>query len=574
MRARRAAAATVVLSTALVGVAIVLPASAQAAETAPPTGALIVNNASTTDPSAQPSACASAPYTTIQAAVNAAIAGATVYVCSGLYPEAVDIPTDLTLDGAQFGIDARTGRTNAADETIVDPIAAAGLNDFTYGTPNVLPPPASTPTTGTIDGFTISGADQPTADNTYGIVAFNDVGGGYHWVDNIITHVFYAGFIDTATSPAQSVIQHNLVEYTGEGFWEGRNYGPGADYSADNVLFDSNAFQYNGNQDIHYDGSYDLSNKATGLVASGNTSYNDAAFVLLIDTSGARVSDNTITWTGGASTAGITRFAPIGISSDNSDALISDNTVTGADLTADDPYYWDEFGITVSDGYGSGAPSVGVTITHNTLSHQVFGIALRNSNTTTATNGYVVSDNTITDSDIANGGGCTVDPAGYLDGGVGIFVQDQNYFPGSTHTSIVQNRDFSITGNTVTDPQCKGIWVQDIGAVAVNADETISGNTATGAGVFDCQDQTVGSGTAGTADSWPGNTGDLSSPSGLCPAATTVTDPSESGPTPPGQLAFTGASIPPLLFTSALLLLAGAVLLRTARGRLAAGQHR
>ena len=381
MRARRAAAATIVLSTALVGMAIVLPASAQAAETAPPTGALIVNNASTTDPSAQPSACASAPYTTIQAAVNAAIAGATVYVCSGLYPEAVDIPTDLTLDGAQFGIDARTGRTNAADETIVDPIAAAGLNDFTYGTPNVLPPPASTPTTGTIDGFTISGADQPTADNTYGIVAFNDVGGGYHWVDNIITHVFYAGFIDTATSPAQSVIQHNLVEYTGEGFWEGRNYGPGADYSADNVLFDSNAFQYNGNQDIHYDGSYDLSNKATGLVASGNTSYNDAAFVLLIDTSGARVSDNTITWTGGASTAGITRFAPIGISSDNSDALISDNTITGADLTADDPYYWDEFGITVSDGYGSGAPSVGVTITHNTLSHQVFGIALRNSNT-------------------------------------------------------------------------------------------------------------------------------------------------------------------------------------------------
>ena len=79
------------------------------------------------------------------------------------------------------------------------------------------------------------------------------------------------------------------------------------------MLFDSNAFQYNGNQDIHYDGSYDLANKATGLVVTNNTSLNDAAFVLLINTSGARISNNTITWTGGAAAQlAITRVPAIG----------------------------------------------------------------------------------------------------------------------------------------------------------------------------------------------------------------------------------------------------------------------
>lgn len=562
-------------ATVLLSLAVTLPVAANAAQSGPPSGALIVNNSSSTDPSALPGACASAAFTTIQAAETAATAGKTIYVCAGSYPEAVSIDKNLIFDGAQFGVDARTGRVDPADETIVDaPAAVSGnTNGFTY---------TSTATSGTIDGFTISAANEPTLTNTYAIVAFDDTGGGYHWVNNVITHEYYAAFVDTATHPAQTVIQHNLVEYSAEVIWEGRNYGPGADYSANNVLIDSNAFQFNGNQDVHYDGSYDLSNKATGLIVTNNTSLNDAAFVLLIDTSGARISNNTITWTGGPATNSITRVGAITVSSDNANTLISDNTITGAQLDpAVNPLYWDQFAITTQTTYGSTTPSVGVTITHNTLSGQVFGIALRNTHSALAAAGYVISDNTISHPVLATGDTCTIDANGYLGGGVGIFVQDQNYFPGSTPSTTVQNRDFSITGNTVTDPECKGIWVQNVGATSVDIAATITGNTLTGAAVFDCQDQTTGSATAGTANTWTANIGHLSSPAGLCVATTSQPTSAgaspagdgEDGATAAGQLPDTGTPIPPLLITSALLLATGLALLHTARRRTSAARH-
>jgi pectin methylesterase-like acyl-CoA thioesterase len=45
-----------------------------------------------------------AGYNTIQAAVNAALAGDTIMVCAGTYPENVSIPTaSLALKGAQAG---------------------------------------------------------------------------------------------------------------------------------------------------------------------------------------------------------------------------------------------------------------------------------------------------------------------------------------------------------------------------------------------------------------------------------------------------------------------------------------
>ena len=103
-------------------------------------------------------------------------------------------------------------------------------------------------------------------------------------------------------------------------------------------------------------------------------------------------------------------------------------------------------------------------------------------------------------------------PTGFLDGGVGIFVQDQNYFPGATPTTIVQNRNFSITGNTVTDPACKGIWVQDVGRSRSTSARRSAATRLTGAGVYDCQDQTAGALTVGTANTWTSNVGSAQQP--------------------------------------------------------------
>ena len=81
--------------------------------------------------------------------MTAAAAGDTIYVCAGTYPEAVSIDKNLTLDGAQFGVDARTGtdQPGRRDRSSTRRVAA-GLQRL-----HLRERPA---TTGTIDGFTIS----------------------------------------------------------------------------------------------------------------------------------------------------------------------------------------------------------------------------------------------------------------------------------------------------------------------------------------------------------------------------------------------------------------------------------
>src|SRR2546428_12549373 len=65
--------------------------------------------------------CTSPGYPTIGAAVTAAMPGDTIMVCAGLYAEQVQINKDnLTLRGAQFGVDARTRAFVPANESIID----------------------------------------------------------------------------------------------------------------------------------------------------------------------------------------------------------------------------------------------------------------------------------------------------------------------------------------------------------------------------------------------------------------------------------------------------------------------
>ncbi|MCR4325925.1 MAG: right-handed parallel beta-helix repeat-containing protein [Patescibacteria group bacterium] len=85
------------------------------------------------------------PYCTIQAAVNDALDGDTVSVGAGTYAENVTLGEDITLEGAQSGVDAR-GRSTS--ETIIAPSSGIGIT-LTAGVAGA-----------TIDGFSISGGEK------------------------------------------------------------------------------------------------------------------------------------------------------------------------------------------------------------------------------------------------------------------------------------------------------------------------------------------------------------------------------------------------------------------------------
>lgn len=88
-----------------------------------------------------------AAYPTISAAIAAASPGDTISVCVGLYNEQVDINKDnLTLEGAQAGMDARTRPTLPTDESVINdpcgPVRITADNDV-------------------LDGFTVQGSSLP-----------------------------------------------------------------------------------------------------------------------------------------------------------------------------------------------------------------------------------------------------------------------------------------------------------------------------------------------------------------------------------------------------------------------------
>lgn len=107
-------------------------------------------------------------FATITDAVAAAPAGSTVQVCPGEFHETVVVDKQLTLLGAQHGVDARTGRPNIRTESVVD--APTGGFVVAPGVTGV-----------TIDGFTIRISGGP-ASGAEGIVA----AGGLTAVDNVI----------------------------------------------------------------------------------------------------------------------------------------------------------------------------------------------------------------------------------------------------------------------------------------------------------------------------------------------------------------------------------------------------
>ena len=185
---RTIAGAVGILAGSLASV-LALPSAAGAAPPVPPPPGAIVTGASGPY-------CPSPAYPTIQGAIDAATAGATIYVCSGTYDESPVIDKPLTLDGAQFDVDART-RTGS-DETV---ISGAGGITYTAGA-----------TGGTVNGFTLEGSGGTAAE-----INASGTGAGWQFINNVVDVSNGGIVLDTggaANPPSSSIAQNNFTQAT------------------------------------------------------------------------------------------------------------------------------------------------------------------------------------------------------------------------------------------------------------------------------------------------------------------------------------------------------------------------
>jgi parallel beta-helix repeat protein len=339
--------------------------------------------------------------------------------------------------------------------------------------------------TGVVDGFTLDGNNS--TNNPTGISAFGSAGTGYTWVDNIIeNNAMGINFNASGAGDTSTLISGNLFRDNNATPSNG-DTGTGIFFTngpSNNVTIEANTFQDEGltangggNADINTTGPGSGSPSSTNLVVDDNTE-------ILDNTSGHDTYDNNF----------LALFIADGVQ-------VSNNTITDSDATdpnADSAIYvgGGVSNATFSDNTISGGLATGINLTSDFYP---------------AGSNDVVTGNTI--SDRSNG----------------IRVRGDEF--GSNPANI----GYTISDNTIFNVTNDGIWA------AAGSEGTISNNTVTNAGNFACEDDTTGSGTSGTADTWQINTGATSSPAGLCaapvpPAAPEVTrvNPNQ-GPVAGGQ---------------------------------------
>ena len=178
-------------------------------------------------------------YSTIQAAVNAASAGATINVDAGTYPELVTIGKSLTLRGAQAGMDGRLNpRRSGANESIVTG-SGTGINVTSafYINANDV----------TIDGFTVQGNTSNTKYGAGIVIAPNKAGA--HIYNNVIQNNVSGIFLANNSTTDAAIIQQNAFlnnnnagENGGRGIYSDSSLSGG---KLTNVLIDANVFLRN-----------------------------------------------------------------------------------------------------------------------------------------------------------------------------------------------------------------------------------------------------------------------------------------------------------------------------------------
>ena len=419
-------------------------------------------------------------YKTIQAAVNVAASSGvanTILIDPGTYNEQVTIPSTITTTNSLV-----INAANTSNKPTVKPTATLTGSNAIFdvsGAKGV-----------TIENLVIDGGGTSSA--WFGV--FVEGGGSATITSNTIQNV--AGTASTgtdtgfgvrvgrsslsgqpATTGTATVTSNNITGY-GKGGIDVANTGSSGTVTSNTVTGAGHKVSDNINQ---VQNGIEIDDGATGTVSYNNVSKNGSAKT-------------------GFGSAGILLFQP------GSSVTVSNNNLTSNDV-----------GIWVFD-------AASPTVSNNTISGStIFGLAFDSAGGSGVT-GATVSNNNSSNNlgegiDVANTSGSTFSNNTIGSNGQSGFVLSNN----TTNNTVSSN---SITGN--------GMW----GVLVADADlnnpnfftylntstasgNTFNQNTITGndtsktKGVFDVEDRSTGTGTAGTADTWRSNTIGTKKPSGL-----------------------------------------------------------
>lgn len=230
-------------------------------------------------------------YATIQAAVDAASAGATITVDAGTYPELVTITKTLTLKGARAGVDARTSTRGTNESIVRGQVLGSGdrSTGFLINANNVV-----------LDGFTVQ---DDSSSNFYGAgVVLSPGVYGSRIVNNIIQHNVAGLYLANSSATVQAVIQYNVFTANNNaGLNSGRAiYSDGGVSGGNltNVLIDGNTFNSNSGP-VKIEAAIGLEAQTLGkqskITITNNTFTNNGKAVLMVNVTDVTISRNTIT---------------------------------------------------------------------------------------------------------------------------------------------------------------------------------------------------------------------------------------------------------------------------------------
>jgi nitrous oxidase accessory protein NosD len=231
-------------------------------------------------------------YSTIQAAVNAAVAGATITVDAGTYAEQVTVSKTLTIQGAEAGVNASSRIGGSGAESIVSGAVSSGVHSSAfYITANDV----------VIDGFTVQGETNTSGTTGAGIVIAPQIS-GTHVLNNIIQNNVAGLFLANYSSTDAAVIQHNyFANNNNSGSNSGRGIytdGTVSGGNLTNVVIDSNSFVGNyGTSGVEAACAFQASAAGgqSNIQITNNVMTGNGKATLFFNTTGVVISNNTVT---------------------------------------------------------------------------------------------------------------------------------------------------------------------------------------------------------------------------------------------------------------------------------------